>query len=98
MADPVKVRRNHVGVGSTHSGTEQAGGYPESSGHMTGAAPIGRWCNVLSGGGRTHMGPRYALWVVQADWLTDHPVVIIGAFILIALVLAGRYLERGRRG
>jgi hypothetical protein len=44
------------------------------------------------------MGPRYALWVVQADWLTDHPVVIIGAFILIALVLAGRYLERGRRG
>ena len=44
------------------------------------------------------MVPRYALWVIQADWLTDHPVVIIGAFILIALVLAGRYLERGRRG
>ena len=36
----------------------------------------------------------HALWVAQADWLTDHPVVIIGAFILIALVLAGRYLER----
>ena len=44
------------------------------------------------------MVPRYTLWVFQADWLTDHPVVIIGAFILIALVLAGRYLGRGQRG
>jgi hypothetical protein len=44
------------------------------------------------------MVPRYALWVFQADWLTDHPYVVIGAVIVIALVLASRYLERGRRG
>jgi hypothetical protein len=44
------------------------------------------------------MVPRYALWVFQADWLTDHPYVMIGAVIVIALVLASRYLQRGRRG
>jgi hypothetical protein len=44
------------------------------------------------------MVPRYALWVVQADYLTDHPYVVIGAGIVIAIVLASRYLERGRRG
>lgn len=44
------------------------------------------------------MAPRYALWAFLADWLTDHPAVIIGAFILIALVLASRFLNRGRRG
>jgi hypothetical protein len=44
------------------------------------------------------MVPYYALCVFQADWLTDHPIVMIGAFVLIVLVLARRYLERGRRG
>jgi hypothetical protein len=44
------------------------------------------------------MVPPHALCVVEADWLTDHPAVIVVAFILIALVLAGRYLGRGRRG
>jgi hypothetical protein len=44
------------------------------------------------------MVPRYAFWVFQADWLTDHPYVIIGAVIVIAFVLASRYLGLGRRG
>ena len=33
-----------------------------------------------------------------AVWLTDHPYVVIGAVIVIALVLASRFLERGPRG
>jgi hypothetical protein len=44
------------------------------------------------------MVPRHAVWVFQVHWLTDHPYVILGAVIVIALVLASRYLERGRRG
>jgi hypothetical protein len=44
------------------------------------------------------MVPCCALCVFQADWLTDHPGVIIGVFVVIVLVLARRYLERGRRG
>jgi hypothetical protein len=43
------------------------------------------------------MVPRYALWVFQAGWLTDHSYVLIGAVIVIALVLASRFLERGPR-
>jgi hypothetical protein len=43
------------------------------------------------------MVPRYALWVFQVDWLIGHPYVMIGAVIVIALVLASRYLERGPR-
>jgi hypothetical protein len=43
------------------------------------------------------MVPRYAVWLFQVDWLTDHPYIILGAVIVIALVLASRYLERDRR-
>ena len=40
---------------------------------------------------------RYALWAFQAHWLINHPGVMIAAVIVIALVLASRYLGLGRR-